>query len=62
MKPGSKDTKSVSESNKRIGILTERHKRRRISTENYIKEVHIALSQMANERDYMEYLSNIGQY
>lgn len=61
MKPGSKDIKNVNDSTKRIELLTARFKRRRMTAENYIKEVHLALSQMSNERDYIEYLTHIGQ-
>lgn len=61
MKPGSKDVKTMNESTKRIETLTSQYKRKRMTTENYIKEVHLALSQMTTERDYIEYLTHIGQ-
>lgn len=61
MKTGSKNVKMVNESTKRIEALTTQFKRKRMTTENYIKEVHVALSQMTSERDYIEYLTDIGQ-
>lgn len=61
MKTGSKNVKMVNESTKRIEALTAQFKRKRMTTENYIKEVHMALSQMTSERDYIEYLTHIGQ-
>lgn len=61
MKPGSKNVKIMNESTKRIESLTTQYKRKRMTTENYIKEVHLALSQMTSERDYVEYLTHIGQ-
>lgn len=61
MKPGSKNVKDINKSIKRVESLTEQYKKKRISTENFIKEVHISLSKMTSERDYVEYLSNIGQ-
>jgi hypothetical protein len=41
--------------------LTKQFKLKRISIEDYIKEMHVALSGMTDERNYVEYLSNIGQ-
>ena len=60
-KPGSKNIKMIKESTKRIETLTSQYKRKRMTTENYIKEVHMSLSQMTSERDYVEYLTHIGQ-
>lgn len=60
-KPGSKNVKMINEATKRIETLTNQFKRKRITTENYIKEVHLSLSQMSDERDYIKYLTNIGQ-
>lgn len=61
MKAGTKNIKQINESIKRIESLTNQYKRKRMSEENYIKSVHEALSKMTNERDYISYLSNIGQ-
>lgn len=61
MKPGSKNVKDINKSIKRVESLTDQYKKKRISTENFIKEIHISLSKMTSERDYVEYLSNIGQ-
>lgn len=61
MKPGTKDVKSINESIDRIEGLTKRFKRNKMSTKDYIKEVHISLSKLTNERDYIKYLESIGQ-
>jgi hypothetical protein len=58
---GSKSVKSDKEAIKRIGDLTSWYKKKRMSTDDYIKEVNIALAHLYNERNYIEYLSNIGQ-
>jgi len=58
---GTKNLVAINKSIKNIELLTEQFKRKRITTDNYVKEVHIALSRLTSERDYIEYLSNIGQ-
>ena len=58
---GTKNIKAINESTKRIETLTSQYKKKRLTTENYIKEVHLALSQMTSERDYIGYLTHIGQ-
>jgi hypothetical protein len=62
MKTGTKNVKSIDESIKRIETLTSEFKRKRINSETYIKEVNISLSEMTDERDYLRYLNNIGQF
>jgi Ni,Fe-hydrogenase III large subunit len=61
MKPGTKNIKQINESIEMIENLTKQYKKRRMTEENYIKGVHEALSRMTSERDYISYLSNIGQ-
>ena len=61
MKKGSKNIVAINNSLDRVDALTKQFKLKRISTENYIKEVHLALSGLTDERNYIEYLSNIGQ-
>jgi hypothetical protein len=61
MKAGTKNIKQINESIKTIELLTKFYKRKRMTEETYIKKVHEALSKMTNERDYISYLSNIGQ-
>lgn len=44
-----------------IEYLTKRFSRSRMSTERYIMEVNQNLANMTTQRNYMEYLKNIGQ-
>ena len=60
MKKGSKNIVAINSSLKRVDSLTKQFKLKRLSTEDYIKEIHIALSGLTDERNYIEYLSNIG--
>jgi hypothetical protein len=59
--PGSVNVSKINESIKSINYLTIQYKKKRISTERYIKEVHENLSKLTTQRDYLEYLKNIGQ-
>jgi hypothetical protein len=59
--PGSVHVKEIREAVKAIDLYTSLYKRKRMTTEEYIKKVHISLSRLTSERDYIEYLSNIGQ-
>lgn len=59
--PGSINVKEISESVKSIEFLTKSYKRKRISTEFYIKAVHESLSKLTSRRNYLDYLKNIGQ-
>lgn len=49
------------ESLKRIELLTKRYKKNRIKTPDYIVQMHECLQKLANKRDYIGYLMNIGQ-
>jgi hypothetical protein len=62
MKPGSVNVAEINNSIKNIETLTNLYKRKRIKTEDYIKSVNENLSKLTNERDYIKYLSNIGQF
>ena len=59
--PGTVNVKEITEAVKSIEMLTSQYKKRRMSTENYIKHVHENLSKLTTERNYLEYLKNIGQ-
>ncbi len=59
--PGSVNMMAINESIKSIEFCTKLYKRKRISTEQYIKMVHENLSKMTSQRNYLEYLKNIGQ-
>jgi len=58
--PGSINVKLITESVNSIELLTKMYKRKRISTENYIKKVHENLSKLTSQRNYLEYLKNLG--
>ena len=50
------------ESIKRIELITERFKKRRMKSEDYIIQVNESLQKLASRRDYINYLMNIGQF
>ena len=58
---GSINVLKIQESIKSIEFLTNQYKRRRLSTEKYIKLVHENLSHLTTQRNYKDYLNNIGQ-
>lgn len=60
-KPGSVNVREINDAIKEIELNTSLYKKKRLSTESYIKKVHISISRLTSERDYIEYLSNIGQ-
>lgn len=62
MKTGTKNVVAINESVKNIETLTSQFKRKRITQEEYILKVNQHLAKMADERNYIEYLVNIGQY
>jgi hypothetical protein len=59
--PGSTNTEDIKESIQKIEILTNLYKRKRMSTSEYIRQIHESLSKLTTERDYLEYLKSIGQ-
>ena len=58
---GTVNVKIIRESIKSIEVHTSLYKKKRITTENYIKALHDSMSKMTTQRDYLEYLKNIGQ-
>jgi hypothetical protein len=59
--PGSINVKQITESIKTIELLTTQYKKKRLSTDKYIQQVHENLAKLTNERDYIKYLKSIGQ-
>lgn len=57
---GSVNVAKIKEATKSIEFLTNQYKKRRMSTENYIKLIHENLAQLTSQRNYQEYLKNIG--
>lgn len=62
MKKGSKNVVAIDKATRNIEQLTELFKRKRLTKEEYIREVNQSLASMTDERNYIEYLVNIGQY
>ena len=58
---GSVNMVKITESIKAIELLTTQYKRKRMTTESYIKLIHENLSNLTTQRNYVEYLNNIGQ-
>jgi hypothetical protein len=58
---GTVNVKIIRESIKSIELHTSLYKKKRITTEKYIKVLHDSMSKMTTQRDYLEYLKNIGQ-
>ena len=50
------------ESIKRIELITERFRKGRMNTDDYIIQVNENLQKLASKRDYINYLMNIGQF
>lgn len=61
MEPGSVNTKEITESIKTIEMLTNRYKKKRMSTDEYLSLMNECLSKLTSERNYIEYLKHIGQ-
>jgi hypothetical protein len=62
MKTGTKNVVAIKEAIKSIEFLTNQFKRKRMTQKEYIIRVNKNLAKMADERNYIEYLVNIGQY
>lgn len=61
-----KDTGTVSyvdkkDSIKHIELITDRFKKGKINTEDYITQIHENLQKLTTKRNYIDYLMNIGQ-
>jgi hypothetical protein len=50
------------ESIRRIELITERFRKGRMNTDDYIVQVNESLQKLASKRDYINYLMNIGQF
>lgn len=59
--PGSVNSKEITEATKAIEVYTSQYKKKRMTTKDYISNVHMQLARLTNTRDYLEYLKNIGQ-
>ena len=62
MAVGVKNTVIVKNSIDKIELLTKRFKSKRISYLEYFEEVNKCLSNMTEERDFIEYMRNIGYF
>lgn len=62
MKIGTKNTVVVTNATNKIDKLTNLFRRKRISYEEYFREVNICLVEMTTERDFLEYMKNIGYF
>lgn len=61
-KTGTKNTIAVNQALQSIETLTESFKRKRITQDEYIRRLNQSLASMTSERNYIDYLQNIGQY
>lgn len=50
------------ESIRRIELMTERFRKGRMNTDEYVIQVNESLRKLASKRDYINYLMNIGQF
>lgn len=57
---GTVNVREINQAIRSIEFLTYNYKRKRISTEKYIQSIHENLSKLTTERNYWEYLKNIG--
>jgi hypothetical protein len=62
MAVGVKNTVIVKNSIDKIELLTKRFRCKRISYLEYFEEVNKCLSDMTEERDFIEYMRNIGYF
>lgn len=62
MKTGTRNVVAEKEAIKSIEFLITRYKRRRMTKDNFIRKVNQHLAKFSDERDYIEYLKNIGQF
>lgn len=61
-KTGTKDVVAIKEAIRDIEKLTEMFKRKRLTQDQYVLRVNQKLASMDTERDYLQYLQNIGQF
>ncbi len=62
MATGSKNIVAIKEATKTIETATALFKSKRISYEDYFTQVTSNLEKMASERDFAEYMKNIGYH
>ena len=59
---GTKNIVARNKSIKNIETLISRYKRKRMSDEEFIRRINQNLASLSEQRNYIEYLQNIGQY
>ena len=59
---GTKNVVAIQNSILNIETLTSLFKTKRISYDEFVQGINKNLSDMTNERDYIQYLRNIGYY
>lgn len=62
MSTGTKNVVAIKGSTKKIEDLTAQFKLKRINYEQFVEGVNLAMSVMTSERDYVEYMRNIGYF
>lgn len=62
MSTGTKNVVAIKGSTKKIEDLTAQFKLKRINYEQFVEGVNLAMSEMTSERDYVEYMRNIGYF
>ena len=62
MKTGTKNIVAEKNSINSIETLISQYKKKRLTTDEFVVRINQSLSHMTNERDYIKYLTNIGQY
>ena len=61
MKTGTKNIVAEKNSINSIETLISQYKKKRLTTDEFVVRINQSLSHMTNERDYIKYLTNIGQ-
>lgn len=62
MKTGTRNVTAEREAIEAIESIIRQFKKRRMTRDEFVRRVNQNLSKMADERDYIQYLQNIGQY
>jgi hypothetical protein len=61
-KTGTKNVVARNQALKNIDSLLTRYKRKRMSDDEFIKRINQNLASLSEQRNYIEYLQNIGQF
>jgi hypothetical protein len=61
-KTGTKNVVARNQALKNIDSLLTRYKRKRMSDDEFIKRINENLASLSEQRNYIEYLQNIGQF